>query len=66
MGLGEVGGEEVRVPLVLLAAVAVEVTERVDRRTEEARLREGLLLSGLSPLERVAEEEQDADKDFAR
>ena len=53
-------------PLVLLAAVAVEVTERVDRRTEEARLREGLLLSGLSPLERVAEEEQDADKDFAR
>ena len=66
LGLGDVGGEEVRVLLVLLAAVAVEVTERVDRRTEEDRLREGLLPSGLSPLERVAEEEQDADKDFAR
>ena len=66
LGLGDVGGEEVRVLLVLLAAVAVEVTERVDRRTEEARLREGLLPSGLSPLERVADEEQDADKDFAR
>ena len=56
MGLGDVGGEEVRVPLVLLAVVVAEVTERVDRRTEEARLRKGLLLSGLSPLEGVAEE----------
>ena len=56
MGLGDVGGEEVRVPLVLLAVVAVEVTERVERRTEEARLRKGLLLSGLSPLETVADE----------
>ena len=43
-------------PLVLLAVVVAEVTERVDRRTEEARLRKGLLLSGLSPLEGVAEE----------
>ena len=50
------GGEEVRVPLVLLAVVAAEVTERVERRTEEARLRKGLLLSGLSPLETVADE----------
>jgi len=57
LGLGDTGGEDVSVPVVLLAVVVVELTDMVDRRIEEPLVRRGALPSGSSPLAGVAKEE---------